>query len=115
LLEQEGWQVREAENGRAALAAVAIEHPRLILLDLMMPEMDGFQFVEELQRQHAHHTIPIVVITAKDITVEDRLRLSGYVEKILEKGALDREELLREVHELVQACVRNRGAVKTLS
>ena len=115
LLEQEGWQVREAENGRAALAAVASEHPRLILLDLMMPEMDGFQFVEELQRQHAHHTIPIVVITAKDITVEDRLRLSGYVEKILEKGALDREELLREVHELVQACVRNRGAVKTLS
>ena len=115
LLEQEGWQVREATNGRAALAAVAAETPRLILLDLMMPEMDGFQFVEELHRRHARHAIPIVVITAKDITVEDRLRLSGYVEKILEKGALDREELLREVHELVQACVRNRGAVKAIS
>jgi CheY-like chemotaxis protein len=81
----------------------------LILLDLMMPEMDGFEFVQELHKQPGGHLIPVVVITAKDITVEDRLRLSGYVEKILEKGNYSRDELLRTVREMVELSVRERG------
>jgi signal transduction histidine kinase/CheY-like chemotaxis protein len=109
LLAQEGWQVREAADGRAALAEVAHQTPHLILLDLMMPEMDGFEFVEELYRRRGRAHIPIVVITAKDITAEDRLRLSGYVEKILEKGDYSREDLLGEIKDMVQTCVRNRG------
>jgi CheY-like chemotaxis protein len=108
-LEGEGWTVREAANGRAALEDVAAARPQLILLDLMMPEMDGFEFVQELHKQPDGHLIPVVVITAKDITVEDRLRLSGYVEKILEKGNYSRDELLRTVREMVELSVRERG------
>jgi CheY-like chemotaxis protein len=110
MLEQEGWQVREAANGRVALAQVAEEQPQLILLDLMMPEMDGFEFVQELRKLPGAHSIPVVVITAKDITLEDRLRLSGYVEKILEKGSYSRDDLLRAVREMVEVSVRTRGS-----
>jgi signal transduction histidine kinase/CheY-like chemotaxis protein/ligand-binding sensor domain-containing protein len=106
LLEKEGWQVTEAENGRVGLQRLEEHAPNVILLDLMMPEMDGFAFVEELQKGPLRRAIPIIVITAKDLTVEDRLRLNGYVEKILEKGAYNREELLRELRDLVAACVR---------
>lgn len=109
MLEQEGWRVREADNGRVALAQVTEEQPQLILLDLMMPEMDGFEFVQELHKRPGAHSIPVVVITAKDITLEDRLRLSGYVEKILEKGSYNRDDLLRAVREMVEISVRRRG------
>ena len=71
LVQGEGWTVSEAENGRVALARLAERTPALILLDLMMPEMDGFEFVVEMQRNEAWRTIPIVVITAKDLTAED--------------------------------------------
>src|SRR5262249_55912063 len=106
LLEKEGWQVTEAENGRVGLERLAHLTPHLILLDLMMPEMDGFAFVEELNKDPIRRGIPVVVITAKDVTVEDRMRLNGYVEKILEKNAYSREDLLGEVRDLVAACVR---------
>ncbi|OQY58126.1 MAG: hypothetical protein B6245_13475 [Desulfobacteraceae bacterium 4572_88] len=105
MLEKEGWAVSEAENGRVALEQMAEIRPSLILLDLMMPEMDGFQFVSELRRCEEWRSIPVVVITAKDIGQEDRLRLSGYVEKILQKGAYSRAELLSEVRDLVAAGV----------
>jgi signal transduction histidine kinase/DNA-binding response OmpR family regulator len=109
VLEQEGWRVREAADGRAALEQVAAERPQLILLDLMMPEMDGFEFVHELHKLPDGNRIPIVVITAKDITLEDRLRLSGHVEKILEKGSYSREELLGAIKEMVEVGVRRRS------
>ncbi|MDH4207903.1 MAG: response regulator, partial [Anaerolineae bacterium] len=105
-LEKEGWAVSEAENGRAALERVAENPPGLILLDLMMPEMDGFQFMDELRKNEAWRSIPVVVITAKDLTAEDRLRLNGYVEKILQKEAHSREALLAEVGHLVAASIR---------
>ena len=75
----------------------------MILLDLMMPEMDGFEFVAELRADAAWRAIPIVVITAKDLTPEDHERLNGYVARILQKGALSRETLLAEVRDLVAA------------
>ena len=106
MLEKEGWAMTEAENGRMALEFMAETRPALILLDLMMPEMDGFQFVDELRKHKSWRSIPIVVITAKDITSEDRLRLDGYVKKILNKGALNREKLLPEVRDLVATAVR---------
>jgi PAS domain S-box-containing protein len=106
VVEEEGWAVAEAENGQAALERVAETQPGLILLDLMMPKMDGFEFVEELRQHEDWRSIPIVVVTAKDLTAEDRLRLNGYVEKILRKGAYNREELLADVRDLVAASVR---------
>jgi PAS domain S-box-containing protein len=108
-LEAEGWTVAEAENGRAALEQLAAlpvaQRPTLIVLDLMMPEMDGFEFVDEVRHHEEWHKIPIVVVTAKDLTAEDRLRLNGYVEKVLQKGAYSREELLAEVRDLVASVV----------
>jgi len=71
-----------------------------------MPEMDGFQFLEEVRKQEVWRSIPIVVVTAKELTAEDRLRMKGSVTELLQKGAYRQEELLRAVHNLVAACVR---------
>jgi PAS domain S-box-containing protein len=110
MLAKEGWSVAVAANGREGLAQVAAEPPQLILLDLMMPELDGFGFVAELRRNPAWQAIPVVVVTAKDITAGDRLRLSGSVERILQKGAYRRDALLAEVRSLVAACTRAEAA-----
>lgn len=111
-LEKEGWSVAEAANGRLGLEQISQRLPELILLDLMMAEMDGFEFVTELYKHEAWRSIPIVVVTAKDITAEDRLRLQGHVERILQKGSYTRSELLSEVRKLVMAYVRQGSIVK---
>jgi CheY-like chemotaxis protein len=105
-LENEGWQVSEAENGRVALEKVAERAPSLILLDLMMPVMDGFEFVVEMRDRDASRAIPIVVVTAKDVTEEDRQRLNGDVVGLIEKGGLDRDALLAQLREQVAATGR---------
>jgi signal transduction histidine kinase/DNA-binding response OmpR family regulator len=102
LLEKAGIQVMVAENGRVALERLAEGQPGLILLDLMMPEMDGFQFVEHVRQHKAWRAIPIVVVTAKDLTAEDRLRLNGSVADIIKKDAKGQEELLAEVSKMVK-------------
>src|SRR5262249_2960219 len=92
LLEEDGWRVREAANGRVALDAIVEEPPSLILLDLMMPEMDGFELIAELRQHPERRSIPVVVLTAKDLTPEERmylngsLLLSGCVKRNLEQG-----------------------------
>jgi signal transduction histidine kinase/DNA-binding response OmpR family regulator len=106
-LENEGWVVSEAENGRAALEKVASDGPSLILLDLMMPVMDGFEFVVEMRKRDGSKSIPIVVVTAKDITEEDRRRLNGGVVGLIEKNGLDRESLLAQLRDLVDATGRS--------
>jgi len=100
-LEREGWTVDEAENGRVALEKLAQATPALVLLDLMMPEMDGFEFLEVLRTEGSHPEIPVVVITAKELTDEDRQRLNGGVERIVAKGPRERDDFLREVRDLV--------------
>ena len=102
-LEADGWQVDEAENGRAGLDAVSRRKPSLILLDLMMPVMDGCQFAAELRRHEAWRDIPVVVITAKDLTTEERHALNGDVQGVLQKGALTADELRRSIRDLVKA------------
>jgi PAS domain S-box-containing protein len=101
LLEREGWRVREAENGRVALERVAEAAPALILLDLMMPEMDGFEFAAELRRRASWRQIPVVVVTAKEITADDQRRLVGSVDRVLQKGAHTHDELLDQLRELL--------------
>jgi signal transduction histidine kinase/CheY-like chemotaxis protein len=107
-LERDGWSVIQAENGRVALAQVAEQRPDAILLDLMMPEMDGFAFLAELRHQAPWREIPVVVLTAMDLTEADRRRLNGEVERIIEKGAYSRDELLREVGRLLAASIEPR-------
>jgi len=103
LLVREGWNVVEAANGRVALACMETACPDLILLDLMMPEMDGFEFAQRLRGRAEWRAVPVIVLTAKDITEADRLRLNGYVEKIVQKGAWDQGALVREIGALVAA------------
>ena len=112
MLQHAGWNVMEAENGQAALESVRAHRPELILLDLMMPQMDGFEFVSHLQQEPKWRDIPIIVLTAKDVTAEDRLRLNGHVEKVLQKGATSREDLLEEVRALVVRSVNDNPATK---
>jgi CheY-like chemotaxis protein len=105
-LEREGYTVVEAENGRVALDRLREAMPGVVLLDLMMPEMDGFDFVTAVRADAAWRGLPIVVITAKDLSPDDHERLNGYVARVLQKGALSRDTLLGEVRELVAASAR---------
>jgi DNA-binding response OmpR family regulator len=102
MLEREGWPTCQANNGRAALAQLQQERPGLILLDLMMPEMDGFEFLQAMRRNKDWQNIPVVVITAMDLSPEDRARLNMHVQQVLKKGAYSRDELLAQVQTLVR-------------
>jgi signal transduction histidine kinase/CheY-like chemotaxis protein len=102
ILEKEGWKVSEAENGRVALERMEKERPRLIVLDLMMPEMDGFEFAARVRQKREWRFIPIVVLTAYDLSLEDRRRLNGYVETILQKVGDSRDALLHQLREFLQ-------------
>jgi hypothetical protein len=73
----------------------------------MMPEMDGFEFIDELQRQEAWRHIPVLVVTAKELTEEDRERLNGYVGRVLRKGSYDKGELVEVVSAMVAARIRS--------
>jgi CheY-like chemotaxis protein len=101
LLEMGGWRVSTAENGRIALEKIARCPPDLILLDLMMPEMDGFEFVAELRRQPAYAAIPIVVLTAKSLDKRERNSLENEVKSIFQKGAYQQEALMEELSRLL--------------
>jgi signal transduction histidine kinase/DNA-binding response OmpR family regulator len=107
VLEKGGWTVVEAGNGREALEIVTRQRPALVLLDLMMPEMDGFEFLDEMRQRPELQSIPVVVLTAKDLTEEDRLflngslLLSGCVKRVLQKGNFSLDILLREVRDLM--------------
>jgi signal transduction histidine kinase/DNA-binding response OmpR family regulator len=106
-LQNEGWNVCQAENGRIGLEQMATDEPGLILLDLMMPEMDGFEFLENLRKHEIWRSIPVVVVTAMELSSEDRQRLNGQVQQVLQKGAHSRESLLAEVRSLVHSIVPN--------
>jgi CheY-like chemotaxis protein len=110
VLEQEALSVVEAGTGRAALAQVAFSPPALILLDLMMPEMDGFEFIATLRQNPAWQAIPVVVVTAVDLTFEDCLRLNGCIEQVVQKVAAESGQagFLQEVLNQVHAGIRQR-------
>lgn len=100
-LSKAGWQVSQAGNGREALDRMAQEKPGLILLDLMMPVMDGFDFLLEMRAQPEWQDIPVIVLTAKDLTDEDRRILSGRVEQIVAKGAGSNEQVVKMIHQVL--------------
>ncbi|MDH3886104.1 MAG: response regulator, partial [Desulfobacterales bacterium] len=102
-LEKADWAVTEAGNGRDALDQLDRQKPNLILLDLMMPVMDGFDFLIEMRANAEWQDVPVIVLTAKDLTDEDRRILSGRVEQVVEKGACSREHLMGLIRRLVSA------------
>ena len=110
-LTAEGWEASEAGDGQTALERVRERRPDLILLDLLMPEMDGFEFLARLQADAKAPRVPVVVVTAADLTEDDHRRLNGAVEQVLLKQACSREELLRAVRDLVERAVPGRLAL----
>ena len=102
MLEKQGWTVREAEHGREGLGALEQALSDAILLDLMMPVMDGFEFAEHLRRDERWRSIPVVVVTAKELSLQDRARLSGLVKGILERGGGEMTDVVDTVLQTLQ-------------
>jgi threonine synthase len=94
---QGAYQILEAESGRAGLELIRTQHPDLVILDLMMPEMDGFAVLDALRADEATQDIPVIVITAKPLTPEERDRLTGQIETLLQKGSFMDDDLLADV------------------
>lgn len=101
MLKSEGWRVFKAENGKVALEHLDNKKPALILLDLMMPVMNGFEFVTRLRQNEKWHSIPVVVLTSTHLSAEEQARLQGSVETIFQKQTYDREQLLLHIQELI--------------
>jgi len=115
-LQKDGWKVQVAENGRVALERIAGDmasaaFPGLIVLDLMMPELDGLTFLEIFRRIPNAREVPVIVLTAKDLTAEERRRLNGCVQKVMQKG-MSTDLVLKEVRDLLSACLGTRVAVE---
>jgi CheY-like chemotaxis protein/anti-sigma regulatory factor (Ser/Thr protein kinase) len=106
LVRRHGWRVSTAGNGVEALEEMKRESPSAIVLDLMMPEMDGFTFFEELHSHPAWREIPVVVLTARDLSDDERDRLNGNVLRIVEKSGVSRDRLLDEVRRTLERAVR---------
>jgi threonine synthase len=91
------FHIREAASGPEALAAAASHRPDLIILDLMMPEMDGFAVLEALRKQRETANIPVIVVTAKELTPQERRSLEGRISRLMTKGEFLSEDLLGEI------------------
>jgi CheY-like chemotaxis protein len=104
ILRKHFGSVMEAADGRAALECVARQKPGLIVLDLTMPGMDGFDFIAALRQVEDWRKIPIVVLTAREVTTEERMRLSTTVRRILRKGDVPGVALAREIADLLRGC-----------
>lgn len=97
MLEQSGYEVETARNGRAALEAISRNRPDAIVLDLMMPEMDGFEVVHRLNVNADWRDTPVILLTAHDLSHEERRALDTVTMGILQKGIFTRDELLAEL------------------
>jgi adenylate cyclase len=102
-LDGQQWTVQEAGNGSDALAQLKADRPDVILLDLMMPEMDGFAVVAALQKERSWREIPVIVITARDLDDKDRERLSSGVQSVLVKEAFRPADLVARIRALVES------------
>ena len=109
-LEGQQWIVQEAENGRQALASLQGANPDLILLDLMMPEMDGFAVVAALQKERAWRDIPVIVITSLDLDAKERERLSSGVQSVLVKEMFQPADLINHIRQLVRRSMERRNS-----
>jgi signal transduction histidine kinase/CheY-like chemotaxis protein/flagellin-specific chaperone FliS len=96
-LKSDGWEVHTAANGLEGLQMYLEAQPGLIILDLMMPAMDGFEFLEQVREQPNSEDASVIVVTAKDLDSEDLERLNGGVERIIQKGEHEIDGILKEI------------------
>ena len=102
LQSQGSFTILEASNGREGLELIQRELPDLVILDLMMPEMDGFSVIEALRAKQETAIIPVIVATAKELTVDEKSRLSGQIQSLMQKGDFLNDEFLEEVKALIK-------------
>jgi CheY-like chemotaxis protein len=102
-LEGEPYAVAAAMDGLEALAAVAQQRPDVILLDLLMPRLDGFGVLEALRQEPHTRAIPIIVLTAKTLDAEETMLLQQRVCTVMQKGGLERQVLIQELRSALQA------------
>ncbi|MBK8428485.1 MAG: pyridoxal-phosphate dependent enzyme [Lewinellaceae bacterium] len=102
LQSQGNFTIVEATNGREGLEIIQKELPDLIILDLMMPEMDGFTVIESLRANPETAVIPVIVATAKELTPDEKSRLSGQIQSLMQKGDFLNDEFLEEVKSLIK-------------
>jgi CheY-like chemotaxis protein len=97
MIEDSGYEIQTAANGRQALEAIAHRRPDAIILDLMLPEMDGFEVVHRMSLNPDWRSIPVILLTARDLSHEERRALDIGTARIIQKGSFSRDELLAEV------------------
>jgi threonine synthase len=102
LQSQGNYKLFEANNGKSAVEMITKERPDLVILDLMMPDMDGFQVMDALQKKNETKDIPIIVITAKELTPAEKQRMKGHIQTLMQKGDFMSDELLDEVIALLK-------------
>lgn len=103
ILQSQGdFEIFEATNGREALELVTKQRPDLVILDLMMPEVDGFAVLDSLRSKPETANIPVIVATAKELTVDEKSRLQGQIQSLMLKGDFLNDEFLEEVRSLIQ-------------
>ena len=102
MLEKDGWRVAEAEHGKEAIQYIDNDKPELILLDLLMPVMDGFELLNILKDNNLYRDIPVIVITSKDLTEEDYAFLTENVDRVIQKGKYTRKELILRINEAIK-------------
>jgi len=112
LLEHANLQVFPAENGQVALTHLEHKKPALILLDLNMPVMDGFQFIEHLRKNEKWRSIPVVVLSSKELSAAEQASLNPHVITILQKGNLRPEELILQIHRLVSDATAHKAVAE---
>ncbi len=96
-----GWTVAEAVDGKDALEKLASVRPKLVLLDLMMPGLDGFGVIDAMRQDKTLRDIPVVVITAKDLNAREVQQLADHAQEVFRKGSYDRKDLLAVVREQI--------------
>ncbi len=106
ILENDAWEVLEAANGREALELMQDSTPALIVMDLKMPEMDGFALIHAIRARDEWKSLPIVVITAMDIGLEDGQRLRRQVQRVVQKGTVNNDDLMVEIRYVAAAAAR---------
>ncbi|MBF0558138.1 MAG: response regulator [Nitrospirae bacterium] len=114
-LEPEGYSVITANEGRKGFEKAVTYKPDLIILDLMMPELDGFEVAFMLRSNPVTMDVPILILTAKDLTMDDRLRLAGKVESFVQKSHFTKEDLLMHVRDLEVTYARRAGFLDEVS
>lgn len=103
MLRDDGWAVEEAENGRVALDRIAERRPGVLLLDMVMPEMDGFEVVERLRANPEWNEIPVIIVTSLQLSAREREALAGSVDRLRQAGASEPREITTELRRLLAA------------